>query len=145
MSTKRGRVRNSSGTKLDFKPGPAVSLSAIAIACFAAVAAVIASTHPAGNAAGAAGPRVEAGARTPITEAYRADEPATRAANFTDDSSKIRGKPVCAECGIIESVQRIETPMQFTGWCDAAEIVRTQNSGKAYGGGFRADRESLRE
>jgi hypothetical protein len=43
--------------------------------------------------------------------------------------AKARTKPLCAECGIIEAVQRIDMPLKFTGWCDAAETVRTQNDG----------------
>jgi hypothetical protein len=93
----------------------------------------------------AAGNRVEAAMRPPTIQAYPANEPATRPALLVEEPGKARGKPICAECGIIESVQRIDTPMQFTGWCDATEIARTQNSGKAFGRDFRADRESLRE
>jgi hypothetical protein len=62
-----------------------------------------------------------------------------------EDPGKAWSKAGCAECGIVEAVQRIDTPLTFTGWCDAAEIARTQSSGRAYGRDFRADRESLSE
>jgi hypothetical protein len=62
-----------------------------------------------------------------------------------EEPDKGRGKAVCTECGIIEAVQSIDTPLKFTGWCDAAEVARTQTSGRAYGRDFRGDRESLRE
>ena len=138
-STRRGRdVNTESGTELDFQPMRA----AVALACAAVVVAVIAWALPKGVAAGN---RVEAVIRAPATEAYRAGDAAARPAMAIDDAGKAPGKPTCTECGIIESVQRIDTPLKFTGWCDAAEVARTQNSGKAFGRDFRADRESLRE
>ena len=82
---------------------------------------------------------------TTVTEAKRAGGPVASAAVLADDAAKSRGKPLCKECGIIEAVQRIDTPLAFTGWCDAAEIARTKNSGRAYGRDFRADREPLRD
>jgi len=46
---------------------------------------------------------------------------------------------------VVESMQQIDTRLEFTGWCDAAEIARSQNSGNAFGREFGGDRESLRE
>jgi len=123
----------------------------IVLAFIAAVAAV-AWALPRGAAAGstaAAGHPPAAGHQAqPATRAARAGDrsgTAATAAVPADDPVKARGKPLCAECGIIEAVQRIDTPLKFTGWCDAAEIARTQNDGRAYGRDFRADRESLSE
>lgn len=126
------------GTPVHSKP----ARFAVALACVAAAAVIITWAVPKGLAAG--GP-VEAVVRPPVTEASRSGEPAARAAVLIEEPGKARGRPLCAECAIIESVQRIETPIQFTGWCDATEIARTQNSGTAFGLDFRGDRESLHE
>ena len=126
------------GTELHFQPMRA----AATLACAAVVVAVVAWALPKGVLAGN---RAEAVIRAPVAEAYRAGDAAGRPAAVVDDASKTSGKPICAECGVIESVQRIDTPLKFTGWCDAAEVALTQNSGKAFGRDFRADRESLRE
>ena len=134
------------GAKRDFKPTQA----AVALAGVAVVAAAIAWTLPKGIAAGNPVEPLRYARYAPTTQIYRSDEPAAkqpveRSAISSDEPGRASGKAVCAECGIIESVQRIETPLKFTGWCDAAEIARTQNSGKGFGRDFRADRESLRE
>ena len=126
------------GTAVQFKPARV----AVTLACVAAVAAMLIGALPKGVAAGNG---VEGAMRPTVMQPSPVNEPATRPALLVEEPGKARGKAVCAECGIIESVQRIETPMQFTGWCDATEIARTQNSGKAFGRDFRADRESLRE
>jgi hypothetical protein len=89
--------------------------------------------------------RAEAAIRAPTSAGYRAEVPAARPAVLVEDPSKARAKAVCAECGIIESVQLIETPMAFTGWCDETEIARTRNSGKSFGRDYRVDREPLRD
>ena len=119
--------------------------TAVAVGCFAVVAAVIASVLPKGVVA--AGNRVEAGSQASTPAASPRGQPGAKStpAVAVEDAAKAHGKPLCAECGIIESVQRIDTPLNFTGWCDATEIALTQNSGKAFGRDFGADRESLRE
>jgi hypothetical protein len=130
-------VKTGFGTEIEFKP----TRAAVALACFAVVAAVLAWALPKGVAAGY---RVEA-IHAPAIGAHRAGEATARPAPAVDEPAKAHGKPICAECGIIEAVQKIETPLSFTGWCDAAEIARSQNSGRAFGRDFRSDRESLRE
>lgn len=115
---------------------------AVALTVLAAIAAGIGWALPKGAAAG---DRVQAAMRSPATEASRVAPPWARAAVRVEEADKARGKASCAECGVIESVQRIETRMAFTGWCDAVEIARTQTSGSAFGRDFRGDRESLPE
>ena len=111
--------------------------AAFAVAYLAAVAAIVGWSSSKGLAAG---DQMQLAMRLPDrANTQSAPAPATQ------DVAKLRGKAVCAECGVIESVQRIDTRLEFTGWCDAAEIARTQNSGKAFGHEFRGDRESLRE
>lgn len=138
------------GTELEPGASRTGVVGAVALACVAAAAAT-AWTLPRGATAGApegtgaAGHRVEAVARASMREGDRLDPTAARPASPAEDAGKARGKAVCAECGIIEAVQRIDTPLKFTGWCDAAEIARTQSSGRAYGRDFRADREALSE
>jgi hypothetical protein len=128
-------VKTAFGTAVKFKSGRV----AAAIAFLAAVAAVTIWALPRGIVAG----RAEAAVSPPISA--RSDEPVARPALLVEDPSKPRAKATCAECGIIESVQRIETPMAFTGWCDETEIARTQNSGKSFGREYGADREPLRD
>jgi hypothetical protein len=125
------------GIRLPQKPARVV----IALAYFAAIAVAAAGwALPKGVAAG---DRVEVAMRLPNSQVYRASE--SKEMPPSEEAGKPRGKALCAECGVIESVQRIDTRIQFMGWCDAAEIVRTQNGGNAFGRGFREDRESLRE
>ncbi len=113
----------------------------IAFAYFAAIAAVVGWSSPKGIAAG----EVHLAMRLPDSGAYRTPVPRATPVPATQEATKPRGKASCAECGRIESIQRIETRLEFTGWCDAAEIAQSQNSGNAFGHGFRGDRESLRE
>jgi len=139
-------VNRPSGTELDLEPARARYVGVAALASVAAVAA-LAWALPKGATAGAtaaAAPRVVAVTRASLRQGDR-PTPAAASAALADDPGKARGKPLCAECGIIEAVQRIDTPLKFTGWCDAAEIARTQNEGRAYGRDFRTDRESLSE
>ena len=130
-------MKTASGTAVHLKPGRV----ATAIACLAALVAVTIVVLPKRVAAGQA----ESAIRPSTSAGYRADDAAARPALLVEDPVKARGKALCAECGIIEAVQRIDTPLKFTGWCDAAEIARTQNDGRAYGRDFRADREALSE
>jgi hypothetical protein len=121
-----------------------------ALACIAAVAAMAWSLPRGATAGGTAGVRsaahpVEVMAPASMPHGDRAEGAAAKPGSPADDPAKVRGKAACAECGIVVAMQRIDTPLQFTGWCDAAEIARTQSSGRAYGRDFRADRESLRE
>jgi hypothetical protein len=117
----------------------------------AAVAAITWSLPKGATAGGTTGAapadhRVAVVSRASTHEGVRPGEVAARPALAApEEPGKARGKAICAECGIIEAVQRIDTPLKFTGWCDAAEITRTQSSGRAYGRDFRGDRESLRE
>ena len=142
----RRHVNRPFGTERDLEPARA---RYVGVAVLASVAAVAALTWvlPKGATAGgpaATGARVEAVTRASLREGDRR-APVAAPAAAADDPGKARGKPLCAECGIIEAVQRIDTPLKFTGWCDAAEIARTQNDGRAYGRDFRADREALSE
>jgi hypothetical protein len=139
---------------MGFKRAGSGWTAAVVLACLAAGTAAIpwaVAQRPmtlataSATAVSTPGRPVEAVARAPATKAHRADQPASRPSVLVEEPGKTRGKAVCAECGIIEAVQRVDTPLQFTGWCDATEIARAQNTGKAYGRGFRADRESLRE
>lgn len=113
---------------------------AVTLTLFAAIAAGLGWALPK-----AAGGRVEAAMRPPESEASRAAPARATPAALVVEADKPRDKVSCAECGVIESVQRIDTRMAFTGWCDAVEIARTQTSGSAFGRDFRGDRESLRE
>ena len=143
-------VKTGFGTELEVGASRTGFVGALALACVAAAAAM-AWTVPRGATAGAtegtgtAGHRVEAVARASMRDGDRPEQTAARPASPAEDAGKALGKAACVECGIIEAVQRIETPLKFTGWCDAAEIARTQSSGRAYGRDFRADRESLSE
>ena len=126
--------------------------AAAAFVGLAAVAAVMTLGLPKGMAAGVtAGDRIASdriASKRPAAAraAHSADEAsATKPAPVSEDPAKARGKPLCAECGIIEAVQKIEAPLKFTGWCDESEIARAHNSGKAYGRDFRVDQEPLRE
>jgi len=114
---------------------------AVAFLYFAAIAAVVGWSSPKGNA----GDRVDLAMRLPDTATHRASETLATPAPATPEAAKPRGKAICADCGVIESVQRIDTRIGFTGWCDAAEIARTQSSGAAFGRDFRGDREPLGE
>jgi hypothetical protein len=136
----RTRVRTQLGNELRQRPARV----AVALAYFAlAVAtAVIGVALPKGVAAG---DRMEIAMRLPDEEALRASEGEAKTPPPIEEVGKPQGKASCAECGIIESVQRIDTRIEFTSWCDAAEIARTQNSGGAFGRDFRGDRESLHE
>jgi hypothetical protein len=139
-------VKRPSGSELDLERARARYVGVAVLACFAAVAAiawVVPKGATAGSTAASRHP-VEAVTRGAMSDGARA-EPAASAAVPAEDPAKARTKPLCAECGIIEAVQRIDMPLKFTGWCDAAETVRTQNDGRAYGRDFRADRESLSE
>jgi len=130
-------VKTASGTAVHLKPGRV----ATAIACLAALVAVTIVVLPKRVAAGQA----ESAIRPSTSAGYRADDAAARPALLVEDPVKARGKALCAECGIIESVQRIETPMAFTGWCDATELARAKNSGKSFGREYHADGEPLRD
>jgi len=119
----------------------------VAFAYLAVIAAVVGWSSPKGIAADA----VQVAMNHPDGGVARAKTNATPApatpAPPAQEESKLRGKTSssCAECGVVESMQQIDTRLEFTGWCDAAEIARSQNGGDAFGRGFRHDRESLRE
>lgn len=132
-----GRMKFVGLTPLRQRPARA----AVAVAYFAAIAAVVGWSSPKGIAAG---DQFQLAVPVPDSGAGRPRAPATRAPK-AHEASKPRGKVTCAECGVIESMQRIDTRLEFTGWCDAAEIARSQNGGSAFGRGFRGDRESLSE
>ena len=136
-SINRAQVKSELGVTPRHKP----ARLAIALTFGAAIATAIGWALPKGVAAG---DRIELAMHPQNSEAYRAAEARARPAPLAEEASKPRGKG-CAECGVIESVQRIDTHLQFTGWCDAVEIARTENSGRAFGRDFRGDRESLRE
>jgi hypothetical protein len=145
-----GPMRKRLGSELEPGASRTGVVGAVALACVAAVAAIAwflprGATAGAAEGAGSAGPRVAAVAPASIRGSDRPAEAAARTALPAEGAGRARGKSVCAECGIIEAVQRVDTPLKFTGWCDAAEIARTQSSGRAYGRDFRADRESLSE
>jgi len=120
--------------------------AAVAFAYLAVVAGVVGWSSPKGIAASDA---VQVAIHHPDSRVARVEKNATSvhptAAPEAQEESRQRGKASCAECGVIESMQQIDTRLEFTGWCDAAEIARTQNSGNAFGRGFSGDRESLRE
>jgi len=128
------------------KPRQRPVRAAIALAYVAAIAAVVGWSSPKGIAASDA---IQVALNHPNSGVVRAPAPATPAqaplAPAVQEESKARGKASCAECGVVESIQQIDTRLEFTGWCDAAEIARTQNSGNAFGREFGGDRESLRE
>ena len=128
-------------TDVPFKPGRA----AVAFVGVAAVAAVITFGLPDGMVAGASASDRIALKRPEAARSYAGGDASAKVARPIEDPGRLRGKPLCAECGTIEAVQRIETPLTFTGWCDETEIARAHNSGKAYGRDFRVDHEPLRE
>ena len=120
--------------------------AAVAFAYLAAIAAVVVWSSAKGIAASDA---VQLALLHPDGGMVRAQTHTTPVhatpAPPEQEESKQPGKASCAECGVVESMQQIDTRLEFTGWCDAAEIARTQNSGNAFGRGFSGDRESLRE
>ena len=129
------------------KAAPGIGLklaqTAAVVAGVIGIAAVAAWSLPKVMAAGASVSERQTATRATVTGPHRPGEPTARPAILTDDPIKSHGKPLCHECGIIEALQRIETPLKFTGWCDATEIARTTNSGRAYGRDFRVDQEPL--
>ena len=117
----------------------------MAFAYLAVIAAVVGWSSPKGIAANDA---VQVAMNHPNSGRCAREDTHSHARNAGANGA--RGKQAarqtsCAECGVVESMQQIDTRLEFTGWCDAAEIARSQNSGDAFGRGFRRDRESLRE
>jgi outer membrane lipoprotein SlyB len=49
----------------------------------------------------------------------------------------------CAECGVIESMQRIDTHDRVMGGCNAGELARTRAAGTLFGDGEPDDAVSL--
>ena len=108
----------------------------IAVAWFAGIAAIV----------GFSLPQVAAVDR-PALLAMREPDTGMRdaagiAANPGPAAAKPRSKVNCAGCGVIESVQRIDTHHVLMEECNAGDFAGLRNAGHAFGGG-RDDVESL--
>jgi hypothetical protein len=89
----------------------------IALAYFAAITLIVGWSLPRGAAADSpAEPPVRPQESGISSQSPEIVKPVTAA-------GKARRKVNCAGCGIVESMQRIDTPDEFIRWCEAGETV----------------------
>lgn len=108
----------------------------IALAYFAGVAAIVGWSLPQGAAADRP---AQLALREPDTDGRDA---ATVSTNPEPPAPKPRSKVNCAGCGVIESVQRIDTHHVLMEGCGAGDFAGLRNAGHVFGGG-RDNVESL--
>ncbi len=112
---------------------------AIALICFTGVAGIVGCTLPDGVAA--AGHGVESPTRLQNTGI---SDDAVVAARQPLATRKTRSAVNCSGCGVVESVQRIETRDELMGECNAGEFAMARTGGTLLSGeGGRDNLEAL--
>jgi hypothetical protein len=112
---------------------------AIALICFAGVTGIVGCTLPDGVAAAGHGAEFP----TRLQNTAISDE-AVVAARQTVATRKTRSAVNCSGCGVVESLQRIDTRDELMGECNAGEFASTRTAGTLlFGEGGRENLEVL--
>jgi hypothetical protein len=119
------------------KPRPKLMRMAATVFYFAGIAAIAGCSLPRESPAGH---RVELAMRLPDTGIPDTTGVRSMPAQLTGD---VRSRMNCAECGVIESVRKIDKREELMGWCAAGDTAGTRIPGNLNDGVVRNDLVTL--